>query len=86
MIALAQTGKRDEQNTVNADTPPRNAAEEARVRTDGAAGGTGNSVAKGEGQRDAIAGKTNRHDMRPKNRPGRELDESSPERQGRGAR
>jgi hypothetical protein len=63
------------------------AADEARLRTDGAAGGTGNPVAKGEGKQEAITGKTNRHDLRPKNRPGREHDESSSDREaGRGAR
>ena len=61
---------------------------ETRTRVDGAAGGTGNPVAKGEGKRDAVQGKPNRRDQRPKQaKEGRVHDEQSSQREeARGAR
>ena len=76
-----------------AQTPvdPQQAAKDkvVRERTEGAAGGTGNPVAKGEGKQDAITGRTNLRDHRPKavRERARIHDESSSDREkGRGAR
>lgn len=73
--ALAQTPEQEKK------------AAETRARVDGAAGGTGNPVAKGEGKREAIKGKTNRRHLSGSIKAPRQHDENSSDReQGRGAR